>query len=237
MKILALETSAKAVSCAVWQDGMPLACSWQSTGLTHSRTLMPMVEAMLHNSVLTLAGIDGIAVAAGPGSFTGLRIGIAAAKGLAWAAEKPCIPVSTLLAMAMPLSHWEGARIVCAMDARRQQIYNAIFTVEEGSLIRRAEDRAIALSSVAAELKETDRRPTLIVGDGAVLCRDFLEGEGIRCSLAPPHLLMQSASGVAMAALEPLLTGRTVTAQDLSPVYLRLSQAERERLARQQAQI
>ena len=235
MNILALETSAKAVSCAVLQDGAPVASAWQSTGLTHSRTLMPMVEAMLRNSDLALGQMDAIAVAVGPGSFTGLRIGIAAVKGLAWAAEKPCVPVSTLLAMAHPLAHWDGVRIVCAMDARRQQIYNAIFTAEKGQLIRQAPDRAIALADVARELREAEERPTVIVGDGAQLCRDFLVREGIACTLAPPHLLLQSAVGVAMAAWPPLLAGETVTAQALSPVYLRLSQAERERLAREQA--
>ena len=129
MMILALETTAKAASCAVLQEGMPLATAWQATGLTHSRTLMPMVEDMLKNSELTLADMDAIAVAAGPGSFTGLRIGIAAVKGLAWAADKPCVGVSTLEAMAWPLAHMTGT-IVCAMDARRQQIYNAIFAAE-----------------------------------------------------------------------------------------------------------
>ena len=124
MKILALESSAKAASCAILSDGELLASAWQATGLTHSRTLLPMVEDMLKNSELSVQEMDAVAVAAGPGSFTGLRIGIAAVKGLAWAAEKPCIPVSTLEAMAWPLAHLEG-NIVCAMDARRQQIYNA----------------------------------------------------------------------------------------------------------------
>ena len=114
MKILALESSAKAASCAVLADGELLASAWQAAGLTHSRTLLPMVEGMLKNSELTMEAMDAVAVAAGPGSFTGLRIGIAAVKGLAWAAEKPCIPVSTLEAMAWPLAHLEGS-IVCAM--------------------------------------------------------------------------------------------------------------------------
>ena len=122
MKLLALESSAKAASCAVFEDGQVLASAWQSAGLTHSRTLLPMVEDMLRNSGCALRDVDGIAVAAGPGSFTGLRIGVASAKGLAWGAEKPCVPVSTLEAMAWPLAHLEGVT-VCAMDARRQQIY------------------------------------------------------------------------------------------------------------------
>ena len=122
MKLLALESSAKAASCAVFADGELLASAWQAAGLTHSRTLLPMVEDMLRNSGLAAADMDAFAVAAGPGSFTGLRIGVSAVKGLAWGLEKPCIPVSTLEAMAWPLAHLEG-NIVCAMDARRQQIY------------------------------------------------------------------------------------------------------------------
>ena len=131
MKILALESSAKAASCAVLADGVPVASAWQCTGLTHSRTLLPMVEDMLHSSDLTLQDLDAVAVAAGPGSFTGLRIGISAVKGLAWAADKPCMGVSTLEAMAWPLAHLEGV-LFCAMDARRQQIYNAVFRGGDG---------------------------------------------------------------------------------------------------------
>ena len=233
MKILALESSARSASCAVVEHGIPIASAFQSTGLTHSRTLMPMVEAMLQNAELAPAEMDAIAVAAGPGSFTGLRIGISAVKGLAWALEKPCAAVSTLLSMAVPLRHLEGMRIVCAMDARRQQIYNAVFSVEHGELVQTAPDRAIALTVVAEELRK-ENRPTVVVGDGAVLCCDFLQNAGIPCTLAPAHLRLQSAVGVALAAEPLVLAGETVSAQELQPVYLRLSQAERERLARLQ---
>lgn len=230
MKILALETSAKAASCAVLSDGVPLATAWQSTGLTHSRTLLPMVEDMLKNSELRLGDMDALAVAAGPGSFTGLRIGISAVKGLAWASDKPCLPVSTLEAMAWPLAHMDGI-IVCAMDARRQQIYNAVFLSEGGGLTRLRPDRAVSLEEAAADLRDLDG-PMTIVGDGAGLCHDYLTAHGIGCVLAPAHLRMQSALGVAMAA-QRLGPEGGVTAQDLFPVYLRLSQAERERLARE----
>lgn len=229
MMILALETTAKAASCAVLQDGMPLATAWQATGLTHSRTLMPMVEDMLKNSELTLADMDAIAVAAGPGSFTGLRIGIAAVKGLAWAGDKPCVGVSTLEAMAWPLAHMTGT-IVCSMDARRQQIYNAVFAAENGSLKRLCPDRAISLAEAAEELRQLPG-PLIIVGDGWKLCTEFLMEQGIACQAAPAHLRLQSAVGVAMAA-ESLGVEARVSAQELALVYLRLSQAERERLAR-----
>lgn len=228
MKILALESSAKAASCAVLANGELLASAWQAAGLTHSRTLLPMVEGMLKNSELTMEAMDAVAVAAGPGSFTGLRIGIAAVKGLAWAAEKPCIPVSTLEAMAWPLAHLEGS-IVCAMDARRQQIYNAVFLADGGALERLREDRALSLEEAAADLAGLDG-PMTIVGDGAQMCFDFFTARGIDCRLAPVHLRLQSAAGVALAAWRRRT--ETVSAQELTPVYLRLSQAERERLAK-----
>ncbi len=228
MKILALESSAKAASCAVLADGELLASAWQAAGLTHSRTLLPMVEGMLKNSELTMEAMDAVAVAAGPGSFPGRRIGIAAVKGLAWAAEKPCIPVSTLEAMAWPLAHLEGS-IVCAMDARRQQIYNAVFLADGGALERLREDRALSLEEAAAGLAGLDG-PMTVVGDGAQMCFEFFTARGIDCRLAPVHLRLQSAAGVALAAWRRRT--ETVSAQELMPVYLRLSQAERERLAR-----
>ena len=231
MNILSLETSAKAVSCAVVSDGIPIASAWQQTGLTHSRTLMPMVEAMLKNSDMALRDMDAVAVAAGPGSFTGLRIGIAAAKGLAWGAEKPCIAVSTLEAMATPLSHLEGQLILCAMDARRQQVYNALFAAGEGELRRLCPDRAISLEELGEELKNTEG-PLTVLGDGAALCHDFLSKAGISCHLGPVHLRAQSAVGVGLAAWPLAQAGAFLTAQELAPVYLRLSQAERERLER-----
>ncbi len=223
MKILALETSARSVSAAVVEDGAPLACAFQCTGLTHSRTLMPMTDGVLKNAGLTLAQIDAVAVAAGPGSFTGLRIGVAAAKGLAWAAELPCIGVSTLEAMAQNLAHMDAV-LVCAMDARRSQVYNALFLARDGSLTRLTEDRAIAAADLAEELRRETRR-LIVLGDGGVLCRDALASFGVEAELAPTPLLFQNAVGVGLAAEH----GTPVSAQELAPVYLRVSQAERER--------
>lgn len=231
MKILALETSAKSVSVAVTEDGQVLASAYQHIGLTHSRTLMPLLDAMLKNSGLTLADMGLIAVAAGPGSFTGLRIGVSAAKGLAWAQALPCCAVSTLEAMAQNVRHMDGCTVVCAMDARRGQIYNALFHARGGSLTRTAPDRAIALEELAAELKH-DENEKIIVGDGAGLCDAYLSERGIPCRMAPPALVMQQAVGVAQVAGEMAGRGETVGAHELAPVYLRLSQAERERLAK-----
>lgn len=230
MKILALETSAKSVSAAVVENGIPLAYTYQNTGLTHSRTLMPLVDAMLTSAELTLEEMDLLAVSAGPGSFTGLRIGVSALKGLAWAADKPCCGVSTLEAMAQNVRHMD-TDILCAMDARRNQVYNAVFRAKSGQLERLAPDRAIALSELAEEIKNSTE-PKIIVGDGAKLCYTYLSEQGVSCRIAPPQLVMQNAVGVALAAQEMADAGHTTTARDLIPVYLRLSQAERERLAR-----
>ena len=208
--------------------GVVRAYTYQNTGLTHSRTLMPLVDAMLRESEQSLSDMDLLAVAAGPGSFTGLRIGVSALKGLAWAADKPCCGVSTLEAMAQNLRHMDGL-IVCSMDARRNQVYNAVFAAEGGQLTRLTPDRAIALSQLAEEL-QGDPRPKLVVGDGAALCSGFLSEAGIPCRMAPAQLVMQNAVGVALAAEEMAARGETVSARDLVPVYLRLSQAERERL-------
>ena len=231
MKILALETSAKSVSVAVTEDGKVLGSAYQNIGLTHSRTLMPLLDGMLKNSELTLDDMDLIAVAAGPGSFTGLRIGVSAAKGLAWAQDLPCCGVSTLEAMAQNVRHMEGYTVICAMDARRHQVYNAVFHVEDGKLVRMAPDRAIALEELAEEIKN-DENAKIIVGDGAELCYTYLLEQGIACHMAPPALVMQNAVGVSQVACEMVQRGETVNAHELVPVYLRLSQAERERLAK-----
>jgi len=231
MRILALETSAKSVSAAVVEDGLVLASAFQCTALTHSRTLMPMVDAMLKNAELALPSVDLFAVSAGPGSFTGLRIGISALKGLAWTLDRPCVGVSTLEAMAQNLAHTD-ALLVGAMDARRSQVYNALFRAEGGVLTRLCPDRAIALEELCALLPAGER--TLVLGDGAQLAYDCFTARGIPCALAPAALRYQNAVGVALAAERAFARGEAVSAQALRPVYLRPSQAERERSARLQ---
>ena len=235
MKILALETSAVACSTALCRDGELVAQSYQNSGLTHSRTLLPMVRDMLANSQLTLDQVDVIAVAAGPGPFTGLRIGVATVKGLAWPEDKDCAPCSTLESMAWPLAHMAGSLIVCAMDARRKQVYNALFLATGTGLERLTPDRAISLEELGAELKNYENSK-IVVGDGAKLCYNTLTEEGIPMTLAPEHLRMQSAWGVARAAEELAARGELVKGGALVPQYHRLSQAERERLAREKSQ-
>lgn len=227
MKILALETSAKAVSAAVTEDGKILCAGYQDTGLTHSRTLMPIVEHILKNTGLTMAEMDAVAVAAGPGSFTGIRIGVAAAKGLAFAANKPIAGVSTLAAMARNVAFSDGL-IICAMDARRNQIYNSLFEANAGTLTRLTDDRAISLADLLEELKN-EFRPMTVVGDGAKLCFEYLTDNGISCRMAPPHLVMQNAMSVALEAERLANENQLVSAQSLEPVYLRPAQADRLR--------
>ena len=223
MLILAFESSAKAASVALVRDGKLISQYSQCSGLTHSRTLLPMAEDMLKNTETSLKDLDLLAVAHGPGSFTGVRIGVSTVKGLAWAAEKPCVGVSTLEAMA-----WHGLAkggLVCpVMDARRSQVYNALFEIREGRPQRLTEDRPIALADLAEELKALDR-PAFLIGDGAELARRYFEANSVPCEVAPENLLWQSAWGVAMAAADKT----PGNADSLLPVYLRLSQAERER--------
>lgn len=233
MKILALESSAVAASAALCEDEMLLGQTYLHTGLTHSQTLLPMAADLLEQCGLKPQDLDLIAVAAGPGSFTGLRIGVAAAKGLAWAAELPCAGCSTLEAMAWSLAGFHG-EVCAAMDARRHQVYNARFQVNGTAPHRLTPDRAIALADLVKELEGTSVLQ-IVVGDGAQLCYDALTAAGIPAVLAPPNLRMQSAWGVARMGLELAQTGQTVSPGELVPVYHRLSQAERERLEREEA--
>ncbi|MCF2661105.1 tRNA (adenosine(37)-N6)-threonylcarbamoyltransferase complex dimerization subunit type 1 TsaB [Pseudoflavonifractor phocaeensis] len=232
MMILALESSAAACSVALTRDGELVAQNWQNSGLTHSRTLLPMVDSLLKNSGQRLEEVDVVAVAAGPGSFTGLRIGVATAKGLAWPGDKDCAPCSTLESMAWPLVHLVGKVIVCAMDARRKQVYNALFLATGEGLERLSPDRAISLAELGEELKKYENSK-IVVGDGAKLCYNTLTEQGVQLELAPANLRLQGAWGVARAAEELAAQGALVKGRDLVPVYHRLSQAERERLERE----
>ena len=226
MLTLAFESSAKAASVALCEGGRLISQVIQCSGLTHSRTLLPMAEDLLKNAEMEMKQIDSFAVAEGPGSFTGIRIGIATVKGLAWAADKPCIGVSTLAAMA-----WNGVAaggLICAvMDARRSEVYNALFRIEDGRPVRLCPDRAISLSALTEELRERGEAPFL-VGDGTELASAFFREQHLEHRVPPENLRWQNAWGVAMEAAGKELC----TSQELLPVYLRLSQAERERQAR-----
>ncbi len=225
MKLLSFESSSASASVALTDGETLIAQSFQNCGLTHSRTLLPMAESLLANCGIPLCAVDGFAVAAGPGSFTGIRIGTATVKGLAFGLERPCVGVSTLEAMARGLEGLEGS-LCCVMDARAGQVYNAMFTLESGTLLRLCPDRAIPLSELAEEIGETTQ---ILVGDGAKMCytekRDYCPG----LRLAPIHLRYPTGYGVARAALPLFEAGQTVSAQELDAKYLRAPQAERVR--------
>ena len=207
--------------------------TYQNTGLTHSQTLMVMAEDLLKQCNKKVEDVTQVAVAAGPGSFTGVRIGVAAAKGFAWGKELPCYGVSTLMAMTLSLGVWEG--YVCpVMDARRSQVYNALFEVHCGECTRIREDRAISLQDLGEDLQNLEK-PVFLVGDGSVLCYNALLECVPNLVLPKEHRMHQRAVGVALAALQDITEGKEGNGGKLVPNYLRLSQAERERLERGQS--
>ena len=232
MLILAFETSAKAGSVALMDENKLLGESYQNTGLTHSQTLLQMAQQLLSSCGKTPEDVTAVAVAQGPGSFTGVRIGVAAAKGFSWGSQIPCYGVSTLEAMARQLGIWQG--YVCpVMDARRSQVYNALFYVNRGIVERIAPDRAIALADLKNELKKC-KESVFLVGDGSKLCYNTLLEDVDTLVLPPEHKTHQRAVGVGLAALAQRRRGESTDAATSAPNYLRLSQAEREKLAREQ---
>ena len=231
MRILAFETSAKAASVALLEDSRLLAESYQNTGLTHSQTLMVMAEDLLKTCGMTASQVEAVAVAAGPGSFTGIRIGVAAAKGFAWGSEIPCYGVSTLEAMALNLGVHSGI-VLPVMDARRSQVYNAVFRAEGGKLTRLCEDRAISLKELEAEIKNYEES-IFLVGDGSILCYNTLQETVPNLVMPPEHRMHQRAAGVGLAAAGMIAAGLPGNGAELTPNYLRLSQAERERMERE----
>ena len=220
MLILAMESSAKAASAAVARDGTLLDMQFRNDALTHSVTLLPMAEQAMRNCGLTIRDVDAVAVSRGPGSFTGIRIGVSTAKGLCWGAEKPAIGVSTLEAMAWNAGEAPADSVICcAMDARRNQVYNALFRMEDGKPQRLTDDRAIGLEELAEELRAA-QKPIFVLGDGALLCYNYILEKNVPVVLAPERVRLQNAWGVCRAAegMEPR------PAAELLPRYLRLSQ-------------
>ena len=230
MLILAFETSAKAASVALMDDTKLLGEAYPNTGLTHSQTLMVMAEDVLKQCGRNAQDVTAVAVAEGPGSFTGVRIGVAAAKGFAWGRQIPCFGISTLEAMAESLGIYEGYVCAC-MDARRSQVYNALFYVNRGVVERYREDRAISLAELGQELEHLDG-PIFLVGDGSDLTFKTLGGKIEELILPPEHRKHQRATGVAILAARQALAGEAPSGGALTPNYLRLSQAEREKLER-----
>lgn len=226
MIILALDTSAKAASVCLAQEDKIIGEFFINTALTHSQTLMPMTEQLCKNSGVEPSKIDAVAVNAGPGSFTGVRIGVAAAKGIAFERDLPCVSVSTLESMAY---NFLGSDcVVCAlMDARCSQVYNAFFRVTGYRVERLCGDRAISLDELSAELEKHSEK-TVLTGDGAEIAFKSLQNPPANVVLAPVNRISQTAASVACAAFKSIKEGNTISPAGLMPVYLRLPQAQRE---------
>lgn len=216
------------------RDGKLLGEFFLNVGLTHSSTLMPMVESLLRNADVSVRDVDLFAVSNGPGSFTGVRIGVSTVKGMAQPLAKPCAGVSTLLAMAYNLIGTDSL-ICCAMDARCRQVYTALFESKDGRIVRLTDDDAVSLDDLLEKLRGFGRKITF-VGDGAELCYNAFCGCLSDIALAPSSLRYQRASGVAAAVFAEDAEIRSVPAEELNVSYLRLSQAERERKQKLEAQ-
>ena len=229
MKILAVDTSAAPVSAALLDGGKLLGEFYLNTKTTHSQTLMPIIESLLETTGMSVKDIDVFAVNAGPGSFTGVRIGVASVKGLTMPLNKPCAGVSTLESMAYCMPYESG--IICAvMDARCAQVYNALFEMENGIPKRITPDRALSIEELKQELQKYNEK-IYLVGDGAEICKKAFEGmENIM--LVPENIRFQHAYGTAKVAERLADENKLCTSGELMPIYLRLPQAERERLAK-----
>lgn len=233
MKILSLDSTAIVSTVAVTENEKLLAQFTINNGNTHSETLLPMIEASLKVLKLTVGDIDLFACSAGPGSFTGVRIGAATIKGLAFDKNKPCAPVSSLDALAHNLLYANG--IICpVMNARRSQLYNALFLCEDGKLTRLCDDRLISVFDLEEELRKYSEHKIYLCGDGYDIAKNAFSK--IVTEETPLIHQYQSAYSVALCALEAAKQDLLTTDVELSPVYLRASQAERERLERIEAE-
>lgn len=231
MKIIAFDSTAKAASVAVTEDEKLLALYTVDNGLTQSELLLPMAESILKSLQLTFDDIELFTCCTGPGSFTGVRIGVSLVKGLAFAKERPVVSVSTIEALAYNLSSLNGIIVPC-MDARRSQVYTAIFRSSGGVIRRLTEDDAIPLSKLADLLGEYEGEPIYITGDGYDVAMKALLQYGVVLCETPYLLRNENAYSCAVVAYKNYLSGKAVSDLDIAPTYLRLPQAERERLER-----
>lgn len=234
MKILAFDGTAKAASVALLDGERVLGYYTVDNGLTQSELLLPMAENLLKSLKLSFGDIELYATSVGPGSFTGVRIGVSLIKGLAFGKDIPCVEVSTLEALAESLSALRGVIVPC-MDARRQQVYSATFRSDGKNMTRLTEDRAIALSELGEELKSFEGEDIYLVGDGYGVAKTAMEKAGVVTMNTPELLILENAVSVARVAQRKYSAGEFVSDAALSPVYLRLPQAERERLEREAA--
>ncbi len=223
MTILSLDSTSITASVAVTKDTMTLAENYINNGLTHSQTLMPLVEKTLSESNINIDDIDFFAVTNGPGSFTGVRIGISCVKGMADVLDKKCVKVSTLEAIAEPLKDTDA--VVCAvMDARCNQVYTALFDGGQ----RLCEDKSVLIDDLGDELKSYNKK-VIFIGDGASLCYEKLNGSLDNSELCDEKIRFIHASSIGRLAEEKIKNGEEpVNSANLVPFYLRLPQAERE---------
>lgn len=235
MKILALDSSGLVASVAIVEDDTLLAEYTVNYKKTHSQTLLPMLDEAAKMIELDLQTIDAIAVSGGPGSFTGLRIGSATAKGLGLALDKPLVSVPTVDALAWNL-YGSSCNICPMMDARRNQVYTGIYRFEGEEFVTVQEQYPAAIEEITGRLNELGS-PVIILGDGVPVYRRTLEELlTVPYQFAPAHMSRQRASAVAALALRYIQEGRTETAAEHRPDYLRLSQAERERAQKEMQQ-
>ncbi len=227
MLVFGIDTCCNAATAAIADDERLVAQTVINMGRTHSQIMMPSVEEMFKACEIDPCEIDAYAAAVGPGSFTGVRIGVATAKGLAQAAKKPCVAVSTLEALAYSAKHFDGIAAPI-LDARREQVYNALFDCKKGKMTRLTNDRALALSELLDELG-TQARDVIFMGDGIfVFEQEIKKALGDRAFFAPTTLNMNLGGAVAALGLEKLKHGDTTEYRKLVPSYVRLSQAERD---------
>ncbi len=235
MLIFGIDTCSMSSSAAVVSDEKMVASFSVNHKKTHSERIMPQIEAMLCAADISIDDIDAFAAAVGPGSFTGVRIGVATAKALAQAKGKPCIKVSSIEALAENVSFFNG--IICPiLDARRNQVYNALFESDLKEINRLTDDRALALSDLLTELKKTGKN-IMFTGDGVPVFKDEIKSLlGEKAFFAPPTLVFNQASSVAAVGLKKYALGDTTTYDKLVPEYVRLSQAEQEKLRKEKEQ-
>ena len=241
MKILALDSSGLVASVALLENDNLVAEFTVNNKKTHSQTLLPMLDEVVKAAGIELDTVDAIAIAAGPGSFTGLRIGAATVKGLSLALDKPIIPVPTLEGLAY--NFWGIGRLICPiMDARRNQVYTGIYAFESGNMKVLEPQMAVDIEVIAEKLCRYGRN-VVFLGDGVPVFRQKLESglleqltaAGNQFAFAPAHVNKQRAGAVGTLALQYIREGRTETADEHQPEYLRMAQAERERAEKEQA--
>lgn len=232
MKILALDSTAKVASAAVCDEDKVLAIFTCDNGMTHSEILLPMAQNCIKNAGVSLNDIELFACNVGPGSFTGVRIGAAVIKGLAFGKNIPCIAVSTLESLAQNLLHLDG--IYCpVMDARRNQVYNALFASDGERLVRLTDDRAMSIEELSIELKTNyENQRIYLSGDGYDVVKNHPSMAGLNIQKTPSSLIAQNAASTAICALKKYQAGEKASDTSLSPTYLRMPSAERERLER-----